>query len=76
RIIMVSITSLLITLALGRPMLSWLQKMQIGQIVRDDGPQRHFSKRNTPTMGGVLILSSVNISCVRWGNLTSIYLWI
>lgn len=76
RIIMISITSLLITLALGRPMISWLQKMQIGQIVRDDGPQSHFSKRNTPTMGGVLILSSVIISCLLWGNLTSIYLWI
>nr|AAV29567.1 NT02FT1065 [synthetic construct] len=76
RIIMISITSLLITLALGRPMISWLQKMQIGQIVRDDGPQSHFSKRNTPTMGGVLILSSVIISCLLWGDLTSIYLWI
>jgi len=57
-------------------MIRWLQKMQIGQVVRDDGPQSHFSKRNTPTMGGVLILSSVIISALLWGNLSSIYLWI
>ena len=76
RIIMISITSLLITLFLSGPMIRWLQKLQIGQVVRDDGPQSHFSKRNTPTMGGILILSSVIISCLLWGDLTSIYLWI
>ena len=51
RILMISFTSLLITLFLGYPMIRWLQKMQIGQVVRDDGPESHFSKRNTPTMG-------------------------
>ncbi|ASG68405.1 phospho-N-acetylmuramoyl-pentapeptide-transferase [Francisella halioticida] len=76
RIIMISITSLLITLFLGGPMIRWLQKMQIGQVVRDDGPESHFSKKNTPTMGGVLILSSIVISSLLWGNLSSIYLWI
>ena len=76
RIIMISITSLLITLILGSPMIRLLQKMQIGQVVRDDGPESHFSKRNTPTMGGVLILLSVVISSILWGDLTSIYLWI
>ncbi|AIT09180.1 phospho-N-acetylmuramoyl-pentapeptide-transferase [Candidatus Francisella endociliophora] len=76
RIIMISITSLLITLFLGGPMIRWLQKMQIGQVVRDDGPESHFSKRNTPTMGGVLILMSVIISVLLWGDLTSLYLWI
>ncbi|MFC4891974.1 phospho-N-acetylmuramoyl-pentapeptide-transferase [Pseudofrancisella aestuarii] len=76
RIVMIAITSLFITLFLGYPMIRWLQRMQIGQVVRDDGPQSHFSKRNTPTMGGVLILSSVLISSLLWGDLTSIYLWI
>ncbi|MED7787586.1 phospho-N-acetylmuramoyl-pentapeptide-transferase [Francisella sp. 19X1-34] len=76
RIIMISITSLLITLFLGGPMIRWLQKMQIGQVVRDDGPESHFSKKNTPTMGGVLILSSIVISSLLWGDLSSIYLWI
>ncbi|GAB4223353.1 MAG: phospho-N-acetylmuramoyl-pentapeptide-transferase [Francisella sp.] len=73
---MIALTSLILTLALGKPMIRWLQKMQIGQIVRDDGPQSHFSKRNTPTMGGVLILASIIFSCLLWGDLTSIYLWI
>ncbi|MED7818561.1 MULTISPECIES: phospho-N-acetylmuramoyl-pentapeptide-transferase [unclassified Francisella] len=76
RIIMISITSLLITLFLGGPMIRWLQRMQIGQVVRNDGPESHFSKKNTPTMGGVLILSSIVISSLLWGDLSSIYLWI
>lgn len=76
RIIMISITSLLITLFLGAPMIRWLQKMQIGQVVRDDGPESHFSKRNTPTMGGVLMLLSVVLSSLLWGDVSSIYLWI
>ena len=73
---MISITSLLITLFLGGPMIRWLQKMQIGQVVRDDGPESHFSKRNTPTMGGVLILLSIVLSSLLWGDLSSVYLWI
>ena len=76
RILMISFTSLLITLFLGYPMIRWLQKMQIGQVVRDDGPESHFSKRNTPTMGGVLIILSIVISSLLWGDLSSIYLWI
>ena len=75
-ILMISITSLLITLLLGRPMICWLQKMQIGQIVRDDGPESHFLKKNTPTLGGVLVLLSIVISSLLWGNLTSVYLWV
>ncbi|MCL4122137.1 UNVERIFIED_CONTAM: hypothetical protein GTU68_014208 [Idotea baltica] len=73
---MIAITSLLITLFLGAPMIRWLQRMQIGQVVRDDGPESHFSKKNTPTMGGVLMLLSIVISSLLWGDLTSIYLWI
>ena len=73
---MIALTSLLITLFAGYPMIRWLQKMQIGQVVREEGPQSHFSKRNTPTMGGVLILFSIVISSLLWGKLNSIYLWI
>jgi len=76
RIIMIAITSLLITLFLGYPMIRWLQRMQIGQVVRDDGPESHFSKRNTPTMGGVLIILSIVVSSLLWGDLSSVYLWI
>ena len=76
RIIAVSITSLLITLLLGRPMINWLVKMQVGQVVRDEGPESHFSKRNTPTMGGVLMILSIIVSSLLWGDLSSIYLWI
>ena len=76
RILLASITALFIGLVLGAPMIRWLQKMQIGQVVRDDGPETHFSKKNTPTMGGVLILFSTVLSVLLWGELSSIYLWI
>jgi phospho-N-acetylmuramoyl-pentapeptide-transferase len=47
--------------------------MQIGQTVRDDGPQSHLSKSGTPTMGGVLILAAIITSCLLWADLTNKY---
>ena len=50
--------------------------MQIGQVVRGDGPQSHFSKKGTPTMGGLLILGSVLLSTLLWANLENKYVWV
>jgi phospho-N-acetylmuramoyl-pentapeptide-transferase len=50
--------------------------MQIGQTVRDDGPQSHLSKSGTPTMGGVLILISIIVSVLLWADLSNKYVWI
>jgi len=50
--------------------------MQIGQVVRNDGPESHFSKRGTPTMGGLLILGAIFISVLLWGDLGSRYVWV
>jgi len=47
--------------------------MQIGQTVRDDGPQTHLAKSGTPTMGGVLILAAILTSCLLWADLTNKY---
>jgi phospho-N-acetylmuramoyl-pentapeptide-transferase len=50
--------------------------MKIGQSVRSDGPQSHLVKAGTPTMGGALILTSVAITTLLWGDLTNPYIWV
>tara|TARA_Y100000588_G_scaffold240027_1_gene253744 strand:- start:5817 stop:6770 length:954 start_codon:yes stop_codon:yes gene_type:complete len=54
-------------------MIRYLQRMQIGQTVRDDGPQSHLSKSGTPTMGGLLILAAIVVSGLLWADLTNRY---
>ncbi|MCX7115249.1 MAG: phospho-N-acetylmuramoyl-pentapeptide-transferase [Gammaproteobacteria bacterium] len=70
RSILAALTSLIVALCFGPLMISWLKKTQIGQVVRDDGPQTHLSKSGTPTMGGLLILLAITISCLLWGDLS------
>ena len=70
------LTSLLLSLYLGPKLIARLQKMQIGQVVRGDGPESHFSKKGTPTMGGLLILGSVLLSTLLWANLENKYVWV
>ncbi len=62
RVILAALTAFLISLLLGRRMISLLQQKQMGQFVRDDGPQSHLKKQGTPTMGGVLILIAIAIA--------------
>jgi phospho-N-acetylmuramoyl-pentapeptide-transferase len=50
--------------------------MQIGQYIRDDGPQAHLKKAGTPTMGGTLIIFAIVVSTLLWTNLTNFYVWI
>lgn len=71
-----SATALLIGLLLGPKFITWLRKTQgKGQPIRSDGPQSHLSKRGTPTMGGLLILTSVMISVLLWMDLNNPYVW-
>jgi phospho-N-acetylmuramoyl-pentapeptide-transferase len=71
-----SATALLIGLLLGPKFISWLRKTQgKGQPIRTDGPQSHLAKRGTPTMGGLLILTSVMISVLLWMDLANPYVW-
>lgn len=58
------------------PIIRRLAKAQIGQVVRDDGPQSHLSKTATPTMGGVLILVAIAATTLLWANLENIYIWV
>ncbi|MBC8949727.1 MULTISPECIES: phospho-N-acetylmuramoyl-pentapeptide-transferase [Xenorhabdus] len=69
------LTALFIALWMGPRLIAYLQKLQIGQVVRDNGPESHFSKRGTPTMGGLLILFSITISVLLWARLDNLYVW-
>src|SRR5690554_7362397 len=57
-------------------MIRTLQLRQIGQAVRNDGPQSHLSKKGTPTMGGALILTAITISTLLWADLSNLYIWV
>lgn len=76
RTILATLTSLLIAIVIGPKMISWLQRLQIGQTVRDDGPQTHLQKMGTPTMGGVLILAAIMVSVLLWADLSNKYVWV
>lgn len=69
------LTALAICLTLGPWMIERLNHHQIGQAVRDDGPQSHLTKTGTPTMGGALILVSILISTLLWADLRNEYVW-
>ena len=70
------LTALAITLLVGPVMIRWLNRGQIGQAVRSDGPQSHLSKAGTPTMGGALILVGIVTSTLLWGDLDNRYVWV
>ena len=76
RAVFAMMTSLLITLVLGKWIISKLEQYEIGQVIRDDGPETHEEKKGTPTMGGVLILFAFFISMIIWGDWTNPFLWI
>lgn len=76
RAILGLLTALIFSLWWGPKLIERLQLMQIGQVVRNDGPESHFSKRGTPTMGGLLILAAIFISVLLWGDLGSRYVWV
>ena len=69
-------TALAISLAVGPMMIRRLQLYQVGQSVRRDGPESHLSKAGTPTMGGAMILISIAVSTLLWGDLTNHYVWV
>jgi phospho-N-acetylmuramoyl-pentapeptide-transferase len=75
RTVLAVMTALFISLALGPRVIRWLAAKKIGQAVRTDGPQAHLVKTGTPTMGGVLILISVALTTLLWGNLFNRYVW-
>ncbi|HEY2433678.1 MAG TPA: phospho-N-acetylmuramoyl-pentapeptide-transferase [Vicinamibacterales bacterium] len=71
-----SVTALLLSIVLGPIVIRRLRDFQIGQVIRQDGPQTHRAKAGTPTMGGLLILASALIPTLLWANLTNPNIWI
>ncbi len=71
-----SLTALFLCLVLGPWLISRLRKFQIGQHIREDGPQSHLKKAGTPTMGGVLIVISIVFPTLLWANLSNFYVWV
>lgn len=76
RAILGVLTALAFSLILGPYMIRKLVEAQIGQAVRNDGPQSHLSKNGTPTMGGALIISAIAISTLLWADLSNRYVWV
>jgi len=76
RTIYATITAMAICFLLGPYVIRKLSQLQIGQYIQEDGPESHFSKSGTPTMGGILILFSVVLSTLLWGNFSNSYTWI
>jgi len=76
RAILGVLTAVSISLWFGAPMIRKLNFLQIGQAVRDDGPETHLSKTGTPTMGGTLILLAIFVSALLWSDLENKYVWV
>ena len=71
-----AITAFIIMLVLGPIFIRTLKRMQIGQVVRDDGPETHLSKQGVPTMGGILIVFSITVSTLLWAQWTNPLVWL
>jgi len=71
-----SVTALMLSLLFGGKVIEGLKSWNIGQQIREEGPQAHIAKRDTPTMGGLLMFASVLISTLLWARLTSVYVWV
>jgi len=76
RAILGVLTALLISFLIGPYMIKKLSILKIGQTVRNDGPETHFSKAGTPTMGGTLILIAVTVATLLWADLSNRYIWV
>lgn len=70
------ITALGLSLCIGPWTIRKLQMLHFGQVVRDDGPESHFSKRGTPTMGGLMIVAVLVMTILLWCRLDNIYIWL
>ncbi len=76
RTVLASLTALLIGLLMGPYVIEKLREFQIGQYIREEGPQSHRKKSGTPTMGGVLILISILVPTLLWSDLSNPLVWL
>lgn len=76
RAILGVLTALAVSLVVGPAMIRHLSTYQIGQTVRNDGPESHFTKSGTPTMGGALILVAIATTTLFWADLSNRFVWV
>ena len=76
RVILGILTALFIALIVGPSLIRRLSEYQIGQNIRNDGPQSHLDKAGTPTMGGLLIIMSIAVSTLCWAELDNRFIWV
>jgi phospho-N-acetylmuramoyl-pentapeptide-transferase len=76
RAILGALTALIISFIIGPVMIRKLSRNKIGQSIRELGPQSHYEKAGTPTMGGTLILVAITFSTLLWADLTNRYIWV
>ncbi|AJF07293.1 phospho-N-acetylmuramoyl-pentapeptide-transferase [Geoalkalibacter subterraneus] len=76
RTIYATITALVISFIIGPWLINKLSALQIGQSIRKVGPESHFKKEGTPTMGGTLILCAIVLPTLLWADLTNFYVWV
>ncbi|SCN47003.1 Phospho-N-acetylmuramoyl-pentapeptide-transferase [methanotrophic endosymbiont of Bathymodiolus azoricus (Menez Gwen)] len=74
--ILSALTALMISFLVGPSMIRRLSNENIGQSIRQSGPESHYQKAGTPTMGGTLILVGIAVSTLLWGNLENSYVWV
>ncbi len=76
RTIYAGLTAFLICFLCGPWVIRRLRRMQVGQYIREEGPESHHKKAGTPTMGGVLIIFAMVVSTLLWADLTNLYVWV
>lgn len=76
RTIYATLTALLLSFIVGPYLIRRLSELQVGQYIRQEGPQSHFSKQGTPTMGGLMIIFAVVTSTLLWADLSNHYIWL
>ncbi len=76
RTIYAAVTALALSFVIGPYLIGRLKALNVGEVVRKDGPPTHSGKEGTPTMGGAMILMVVILSVLLWGNLSNPYVWL
>src|SRR5216683_2014598 len=76
RTVYASLTAMFLALVFGPWLIRNLRELQIGQYIREEGPQAHQKKAGTPTMGGVLIIISIIIPTILWADLSNPFIWL
>lgn len=71
-----SLTSLIVTLIIAPKIIRRLRQISVTQQIRSDGPQSHFAKAGTPTMGGIIIVIAIMTAVLLWGNFRNVYTWV